>query len=590
MKVPATGLEGGLWGHMTRERRPGSVPRRQATRATERRRPRLIEPPQEVESEVRLRDILENLGPQVMQVIVAPRGLEVAVGDTVITDPVEHFGVEANSILLAVGTSPDTAYARDLIVRAGEAGASAVVFKMRGGTCEWVDEAEQRGVALMVVSDEVRWSHLLSLLTLALSSWRHPAPQSSIAGVPLGDLFALANGIAAMVGGAVTIEDAKARVLAYSSIDSQAIDQPRAEAILGSRVRDLPIVQPYYRQLWASDGVLHVQERIKGVKVFPRLAVAVRVGKEILGSIWVVSPKRLGQEAEQLLAEAARVAALHMIHARASRDIERRVRGDSLRVFLEGQDATGSTAARLGLSLDTPLALVAFELPDVDHAQAELLRERLVDLIAMYSEAFRLGAASVAIGTRAYAVLPLAKSAQARTMRLIEEIVEHAESTLQVPLRTAVSFLATSPSVIRDARIEVDRVLRVLNAVTKDIKVATIADVRSKAVLLELRDLASRHTDLIEGMVQEMAKHDARKGTQYVNTLRAYLEAFGDIPDAARRLGVHPNTFRYRLHRLLNVFAISLEDSDERLVLELQLSLLQSQTPSVSERDAQELA
>ena len=55
--------------------------------------------------------------------------------------------------------------------------------------------------------------------------------------MPTGDLFALANAVALMVGGATTIEDRQSNVLAYSSADDP-IDTPRRETILGRKVPD----------------------------------------------------------------------------------------------------------------------------------------------------------------------------------------------------------------------------------------------------------------------------------------------------------------------------------------------------------------
>jgi DNA-binding PucR family transcriptional regulator len=37
---------------------------------------------------------------------------------------------------------------------------------------------------------------------------------------------------------------------------------------------------------------------------------------------------------------------------------------------------------------------------------------------------------------------------------------------------------------------------------------------------------------------------------------------------------VHPNTFRYRLRRLVEMFGVDLEDPDTRLLLHLQLRLM----------------
>ncbi|MET9462969.1 helix-turn-helix domain-containing protein [Streptomyces canus] len=51
------------------------------------------------------------------------------------------------------------------------------------------------------------------------------------------------------------------------------------------------------------------------------------------------------------------------------------------------------------------------------------------------------------------------------------------------------------------------------------------------------------------------------------------LSGFGNVAEAATRLGVHPNTLRYRLRRTADLFDISLDDPDDRLSLWLQLRL-----------------
>ena len=48
------------------------------------------------------------------------------------------------------------------------------------------------------------------------------------------------------------------------------------------------------------------------------------------------------------------------------------------------------------------------------------------------------------------------------------------------------------------------------------------------------------------------------------------------IISASVALGIHPNTFRYRLRRLIDLFGLNLSEPDERLVLDLQLRLVQA--------------
>ena len=194
--------------------------------------------------------------------------------------------------------------------------------------------------------------------------------------------------------------------------------------------------------------------------------------------------------------------------------------------------------------------------------------------MTLYCEAFRRRAACVSIARTVYALLPAAEPIpRERVVALADEIREPAERTIRVPLRVAVGSTVADLRDLPRARREVDRVLLVL-ATDGRSSVATIRDVQSQAILLDLRELAAEHPEILRGPLERIAAHDARKGTSYLRTLRIYFDAFGDVPVAAVGAGVHPNTFRYRLRRLATLFDLDLHDPDERLVLGLQLRLL----------------
>ena len=132
------------------------------------------------------------------------------------------------------------------------------------------------------------------------------------------------------------------------------------------------------------------------------------------------------------------------------------------------------------------------------------------------------------------------------------------------------------------ARACADRVLRVLRAGAGGTdgngaaevgarRVARLADVHAEALLMELRDLAAAHGDRPTGPVARLSGYDAEHGTNLVETLRAWLDAFGDVAAASAAMFVHPNTFRYRLRRLTEVSGIDLTDPDQRFAAMLQL-------------------
>ncbi|NYV78412.1 helix-turn-helix domain-containing protein, partial [Streptomyces sp. UH6] len=75
------------------------------------------------------------------------------------------------------------------------------------------------------------------------------------------------------------------------------------------------------------------------------------------------------------------------------------------------------------------------------------------------------------------------------------------------------------------------------------------------------------------GAVRDLLRADLAAGGDLVRSLAAFLDASGDVPRAAARLTLHPNTLRYRLRRARERFGIDLDDPDTRLVVALAVRL-----------------
>jgi sugar diacid utilization regulator len=522
-----------------------------------------------------LGEIIDNLGSAVVTLLAAPRGIDVALTEPLILDPLFEAAIEPGDVLLAVGTGAGSPDARDLLSLAGRAQAGALVLRIPDTVpAELVDAATSAGVALMAIGSEVAWGQFYALLRTALAGAGRP-PQAE-AGVGIGDLFGLANAVAAMAGGAVTIEDPHSRVLAYSSHD-EPLDEPRRQTILGRRIpaewmRRLEDAG-FFRQLWSSDGPVRYHDpSYPGFR--PRLAIAVRAGGEILGSIWVAEGRTpFGPQTDEALREAAGIAALHLIRARAVEGLERRMRGDLVRSLLEGRGPIDVAASRLGIDARTSTAVIGFEPATPDEAEAAMRRESVLDLVRVWSQAFRRQAACASIASTIYALLPWDESAADGLRALAGDIRERASAALGVTLLTGIGSVVPHLRDVPRSRREADQVIRVLTAGPGDRSLASIEDVRSRAILLELRDLAADRPHMLDGKLRALDAHDAEHATAYAPTLAAFLDAFGDVGSASRRTGVHPNTFRYRLRRLVEISGIDLADPDERVVTELQLRL-----------------
>jgi hypothetical protein len=528
---------------------------------------RLSSPP--ATGRVTLQEVLESLG-GIVRVLVAPKGLDVPVDAPVILDLGESTSFGRDCLILAVGIRPESREARQVVAAAAASGAAAVVVRGADPDSPMAAATLDAGIALLSVPRDVPWGHAFTLINAVVTNARPSTDDAGESGVPLGDLFALANAVAASVGGAVAIEDPRGKVLAYSTLEGQPIDDIRRQGIFRRQIPDLPGVREVYRRLWRSEGVIRVDE-LDGLRILPRLAAPVRAGSEILGSLWVVEGAApFGVADERNLLEAARLAALHLLRARAAEDLERRMRADLLRSVLGGTGSVPLAASRLELTADSECAVMAFELPTDDEAERELHRGQLVDVILFYCETFNRQAACVLMDNAVYALLPVAGPAQGERLRpLARSIIETAEGRLRVAPRVGIGSVVTLADA-PESRREADRALQVLSSDPTLGPVVAIGDVRPQAILLELREVAES-TSLFRGPLTALVAEDRKRGGLLLPTLRAYVDAFGDVPLAASRLRVHPNTFRYRLRKALA--AVDFSDPDRRLVVQLQLRL-----------------
>ena len=489
-----------------------------------------------------LRALVDVLSPAVRAVGDLER-LDVEVDEVVLLGPGDPLPAEPTALLLCI----DAAAALELT-----SPVAGAVVKLDG-----MDEARfaRAEVPVLVADDSLPWNHLLQLLQSAMG----PREGS-------GDLFALANSLAAVVGGAVAIEDPQRRVLAYSSLPDQPIDEARRQGILGRQVPEFDRNDRIYREVQRSPGVLRIPQ---DGDVLPRLAVAVRSGAELLGSLWVVEHEQVNEAGERALLDASRLATLHLLRARVSTGIDRRARGEVLRALLDGRTSPELAGARLGLESAREVTVLAFALPQTTAAD-ELDADAVADLIQLQCAAVSARSSVLLEVSTVYALLPSSGLTRARLVQLAEAVVERSAAALRVDLRAALG--STSPALheVSRSRADADAVLRLVGAG----QVATVEDVLPQVALLDLQGHLGAAPHLRLPAVDRMLRHDAEHSTPYVESVLAYLNANADMPAAAEAVQVHPNTFRYRMRRVRELFDLNLEDPDVRLMVWLQLRTL----------------
>jgi DNA-binding PucR family transcriptional regulator len=513
-------------------------------------------------------ELLQILAGSGLRLASGPPQLRLPLTSPTLYDPWLPPTGQRSGILLGIGLHPAAPEAAEVIRDAARRGFGAVIVKSLSLSVETLAAvAAAAGIALLVVDDEIEWRQLDALINSALSTVTET--DGSLSAQPVGDLFALANAIAATIGGATAIEDLQERILAYSTLPGQAIDDDRREGILGRQVPFLPENAEQYASVFRARGAV----RLTGVPpALDRLAVAVRAGTQALGSIWVVDATgELEPDADRALERAADIASLHLLRARSAADLARQQRAELLRRLLGGGEDSTLVAGQLGLDSTGPFVVVAFQ-PEFALAGDEVRLKRLVDLIAIHCEAHQHGAECVVIGTTVYALFTGAAGSEPRRAEaMAQRLVDRAATGLHVSVRASVGLPVTSIGQVGRSRHDADLVLLLLANRPTPTPVLSALDARSNLALLELAQVFRDSPRLRSQQARDVLEFDQRRGTDYAKTLRTYLDCARDSAMTAARLSVHQNTLRYRLRRAHELFGVDLASAEDTLTLWLGL-------------------
>ncbi|WP_019734075.1 PucR family transcriptional regulator, partial [Mycobacterium avium] len=218
-------------------------------------------------------------------------------------------------------------------------------------------------------------------------------------------------------------------------------------------------------------------------------------------------------------------------------------------------------AAELGLAADGCAALVGWAA-----AEGASRHTRLTDVIALSASAFRHDAHVAGHGSRTYVLLPQPPNRSVSSW--VRGTIAALRAELGVQLRAVIAAPVPGLSGVAAARAEVDRVLDSAERHPLSFgQVTSLAEARTTVLLDEIVTLVGRDERLVDPRI--VALHD--REPVLAQTLRTYLDAFGDIAAAAHALRVHPNTVRYRVRRIEKLLSVSLADPEVRLLFALAL-------------------
>ncbi|HEY2043459.1 MAG TPA: helix-turn-helix domain-containing protein [Jatrophihabitans sp.] len=513
-----------------------------------------------------------------------------AISAVALADPdAPGAAITAGTVLLGVGVG--TTAAERLVAGASGSSAAALVLRPPDGPDSAVaralaEQARQAGVNLYWLADSVSWDAALHRLM------EHLAPLALNDGST--DLADLAQTIASLTGGLVTIEDTSARVLAYSRSNDE-VDDLRRLSILG---RSGP---PEYLALLREWGVydrLATPEDVVEIEPHPesgvqrRLAVGVFAGQRQLGTIWVQQgPQPFGTHAKQALLGAARVTAAHLIGGRAAsssvterggtqRGGAERGRWDApgsdgllLRLLADPDEASVLARTGLGRAAEHRCLVAVFALDASDDPiQDRAATDELGSLVAVQAAAFRRSAMVTRLDGRIYLLVPSVESIRA-ALPTVRQAAGSAQRHLARQVIAALGPVVDSADQAPRSRSGAD--LALTTAGPTDTSPAP----RRRSTPLVITFDQARPELIVAAAVQAVAARPdladpavgASAGTAEARTLLHYLDYGSDVAKVANLEKVHVTTVRHRLRKIVESLDTDLANPDQRLAMQLQL-------------------
>jgi len=530
-------------------------------------------------------ELCAKLGPQLIEIVAAPAGLGTAIRGLVVQDRHEALDRSAaeGSLVLLIGVSPGDPEFGTLLKEAGAAGVSAIACHPGG---HWprasVEIAEGAAVAILSIPPNVPWGELYELLKAALGTSVSPATQDEEAWGDFGDLSGIAESVAAIAGGPVAIEDMNSRLIAFSGTESA--DEMRTNSILNGRVPHRWLSELHRRgvtqELLTSDDVIRVT--FEGLE--PRRAIAIRLGKSVLGSIWLAGDDQtLSAEADAVLRGAARVAALRMMRQKLAFDVERQMRESSLGAMLRGVDTTPTQLRQLGLDAEDNYVVVAIEAIAKSPSSPPTSGPRVIDLVSLHLRSYARPALGTSLADppdfsdqaggapseRIYFLAGVRDADDTAALaRIVTGALDHTSRTLGVELRGSIGHVVDSPRLIAEARRSAEDCLDLERHAAGLVQ---FDKVHARALLAHVEGVVSAWRGGTSTAFKNLIAHDEENGTEYVETLVALMDAFGNASTVAARMHIHANTVRYRIRRITEICDVDLADGTTRLALELEI-------------------
>lgn len=419
-----------------------------------------------------------------------------------------------------------------------------------------------------------------------------------------GDYSDIAQVISEVTGRPVTIVDRFRRVLGQGgnvaeSSAQHVIDEDRSgERYLGPSLNFEGADRS--RDQGPTPMAIQLEGSMLGALVYPVEVSATQLGTIL---VWDHDDGEAPPRSVMAIQHGATVVALKMMETRSIGQVEQQFQNEILEGLLSEQTASQANALRLseslGNRLNPPFAVVLVG-SDVPSHQLLTSRERQerssvdssLHLAERYIRSYRRELSFWRRGSHLIVFYPLgsrdSSASRESITSMLHEVcarieVENAPYTVSCGISRSVEELGEFRHAYEEAKqsFEIGRALagNRRSAVTHydDLGLLRFAQVSETSMGIRRYCL---------DMLGPLLDHDRRSPASLLETLQVYLESNQNHAQAARVLGIHYNSLRYRLKKIRELVGDIFEEPQKRLAIEVALhlhSLLEGAVPETQQ-------
>ena len=319
----------------------------------------------------------------------------------------------------------------------------------------------------------------------------------------------------------------------------------------------------------------------------PRAVAPIIAGRTLLGHVSLVLPELPAAPLHlRALGQAATVLALEMVKEHLGHEIEVRVRRGFADDLVAGRyddvEQMRDRARYLGYDLSGPFQVLTFDIDQfgryvaenrLSEARIDALRRQFSDTLVTIA---RNHSPRAALAGRHDRLALILSRVPTDSTAMVEAIIAAARERLKhalpgLTVSVGIGQVQTELDRVRVSYQEADQALFVLRRLGGKARTVSFSELGVARLLLQSED----PTHLIEfarARLGQVLRYDAQHSGILVEALEAYLGANQTISTAARQLNLHPNTLRYRLHKVEDLLNVSLQDI--AVLLDIQFATL----------------